>query len=480
VKDSALLFTLGLAIRVVLIHLHPIVFGGDTILRLVNRDRILMSYQLPLLQALIYGISRFTHDVLAIRYLMAILGAGAGVAFYWLARQFVDRPAALGAALLFVSNPFLIELSIVPYQEVLMLGLVAAAFAFYFAEHRAAASIALGLACFTRFEAWAACPILIFRGTGLQPVRAQAKGLCHRILLYGWAPLVWIAAHIGLASAGSFVIEPPHSIARLMRIVYLGWITVKNVPPPALALVALGVFTAWKLRDRRLTALAAFFALFLASILCSAHGVSPDPERFVTSREATLCISAAIFLAGFALLRWPLQRWQKMRAALVALGFVWGVWDAHRFLVRDTSDPHVQLGYRLAGYLDANLKGNERVVILAPPVPPELVSMYLDKVAQLGGDLERARRNLADSETTPPDYQRTLAHSRLGKSRILSLAGNVYGAPPDLPAGVEWAALWSDFQPSNAVEAQFRASLAGKTPVETLRAGPLTIAVYRL
>ena len=224
----AAIFTLGLTVRVALIHLHPIVFGGDSVVRLMNRDRILLSYQLPLLQALLHAVSLVTDDLLAYRYLMAVIGALAGVGFLAVAGCILSRDAALVAALLFASNPFLIELSIVPYQEVLSLAGLFFAFRYLFGEETAKASVCFGLACLTRYEAWTAGPLLVWaywsRTGRSTPAAVRA------MLLFGWAPAAWMVFHQGISPGGTFVVEAPLSAARLFRYVYLGWITLKNGP----------------------------------------------------------------------------------------------------------------------------------------------------------------------------------------------------------------------------------------------------------
>jgi Gpi18-like mannosyltransferase len=159
-RSAAIVFLAGFVIRVMFIQFYPQVFGGDSVLRIMNRDHVLLSYQLPLLQSIVYAVSKGGGNLTAIRYAMALIGAFAGVSFFLLMRHFVDERKALWAALLFATNPFLMQLSIVPYQEVLMLGLVLLAFHFYCARNSAGASISLGLACLTRYEAWAACPVL--------------------------------------------------------------------------------------------------------------------------------------------------------------------------------------------------------------------------------------------------------------------------------------------------------------------------------
>lgn len=442
----AIVFAAGLGVRLWLIHAFPIVFGGDTILRLANRDRILLAYQLPLLQSLIWGLSQITTDLWATRLLMALIGAAAGVGFYLLAAHFVDRARASWAALLLTTNPFLIELSIVPYQEVLMLAALCFAFHFYLARRLPAASVALGLACLTRYEAWAACPVLALAHAGL------TRRLPVSALLFGWAPLGWIVLHLGLSPGGTFVAEWPATFGRLVRYLYLAWITLKNTPAPVWVLAAFGLLE--RPHDRRLRTLAVFFVLFLLSIPFSAHGESPDPERRVTAREATLWIAAVAMAAGFARTRWL--------AWIAALGIAWGVFDAHRFLRRDTSEPHLRLSYRLARYIDGAVRERETAVILARPMPPELMRNYLDKVARRGGEpaLRQARRVLESMDTSPPDYQRTLVHSRIGRHRLLSRP-----AP-----GAAWWFVWSD--------APNPPPASGMKQVETLSEGALRVVVY--
>ena len=86
------IFVLGLLVRIAFIHLHPAIYGGDTLVRIMNADRVLLAYQLPLLQLLIYLINRVSSDPLLIRYLMSLIGALAGVAFFLLsASWWIDR-----------------------------------------------------------------------------------------------------------------------------------------------------------------------------------------------------------------------------------------------------------------------------------------------------------------------------------------------------------------------------------------------------
>jgi hypothetical protein len=140
-----------------------------------------------------------------------------------------------------------------------------------------------------------------------------AWNIARALLMFGWAPFAWIIYRGGLAPTGSYVIESHVTAARLIRWIYLAYITLKFTP---IVVVALGLFGLWLLwRDRwmnRLWPLVAFFTLFTIAILFSAHGDLPDPERRIAAREATLWIAAVSFLAAIALdtlpryrVRWP-------------------------------------------------------------------------------------------------------------------------------------------------------------------------------
>src|SRR5262249_48701026 len=140
----------ALALRLWLIFQFPIVFGGDSMLRLMHRDEVLLSYQLPLLQCFIWALSRFTTGALPVRLMMAVIGALAAVAFYYLAAELAGPRAALAGAILFATNPYITPVSIVPYQEILLLATLFGAFYFFFRKRWAASAVFLALACFTR------------------------------------------------------------------------------------------------------------------------------------------------------------------------------------------------------------------------------------------------------------------------------------------------------------------------------------------
>jgi hypothetical protein len=453
-------FLIGFGLAASIILTNPVIFGGDTLLRLMNRDHLLMGHQLPMLQVLIAAVTKISADPIWVRYLDAVISAIAGVGFFWMIRDLYGEQWAFPAALLFVSNPFFLALSTVPFQEMLMLAGLLLAFHFFYTEKWLAASLALAVACLTRYEAWAACPVLAVAYIWYKD--RSVIGWLKAAALFGWMPVVWILAKHGLSSPGHFVIESSLTIWRLQRYVYLGWITVKNTQITVLLLAVVGAWRLYKnraLMDWRLVIQIAFVALFLISIPFSAHGVLPDPERYVTSREAAIPIYSVILISVVGLSKWPRWTW-----TIVAVSVVLGAIGGHLYVWRETSKPDHQLSYQLAKYLDSKMAAGERALILSRPITVDMLQGYLTKAQQTGGEegLRQARLELQQADLRGTDYARTVVHSHLSRDRLL--------APP---AGCgEWVAVWSDY-PDAARE------LAGAQPVDVLRSGPMSVTILR-
>src|SRR5258708_21875922 len=80
-----------------------------------------MGHQMPMLQVFIAAATRISADPAVVRYMMAVIGALAGIGFYRVVGDLFGERWAVPAALLFVTNPFFLALSTVPYQESLMM-----------------------------------------------------------------------------------------------------------------------------------------------------------------------------------------------------------------------------------------------------------------------------------------------------------------------------------------------------------------------
>ncbi len=490
---AAIVFGTALLVRLWIIHAYPIIFGGDSIVRLYYHDRVLLSYQLPMLQGAVHFIMGLTDDPLCIRYFTALAGAGASVGFYYLCTRLLGRTSALAPAVWFAIHPFVVAYSTVPYQEILMLAGLFFAFVFFFDERWWLASLWLGFACLSRYEAWGAAAILA-GAYWLQHDRKTSEAL-KAVCLFGWAPLLWIAYHQGLSPSGSFVLDAAFNWDRLWRYVYLGYITVKDTPFPVFILAGFGVWQVWRQRlwnSPRYAALAIFVAAFGIAILFSGHGERDQPDRWVTAREAHILFAATVFLAGLGF-----SRIRRGRAAIWIACVAVGLFMADRFVARETSDPHLQLSYSLATWIDSNVDEAEQVVILTAPLPDNASEGFLNNAERTGGSPGRrqALALLADINPAPPDFQRTVVHSRLGLAQLHNLStvplperdrtafadetrrlhgDRLLTRPPD------WVAVWSDFKPTTDAETEIINLIVIDQPVHTLTEGALSVQIFRL
>ena len=456
---AAAVFVFGLALRLVLIDRFPLIFGGDPMGRMLHRTRILVSHHLPLLQIAVAAVSQITLNYVAVMIAMAAICELVGVAFYLLARDFFDERTALPAGLMMTAEPMVAAHSIVPYQESLMLACVLFAFHFFYAERYAWASVWLALGCVTRYESWIAAPVLAVAFILKRGI--NAKNVVKGAALFGWAPVAWMIFRRGLAPEGSYVIEPVFEPARLVRWIYLGYITAKFTPVIVLALAAAGLWFLWRDRAKwifRLWPLMAFVLMFTVAVLFSAHGVQPDPVRRVASREAHFWMAAVVLLAAIALENVP-----RYRTAIAVVAIAFGVWGTYQYVARENSDPRLQLSYRLANFFDRELQSGERALILAPPWDRALFDFYLQRARETGGEAgyQAAVRNLEETaDQSPPDYQRMLIHSRFDRSRLVDQAA----------VCTPWVAVWSDYSPSPHDL---------PPPVEVLRAGALSVRISK-
>ena len=142
--------------------------------------------------------------------------------------------------------------------------------------------------------------------------------------------------------------------------------------------------------------------LFLVAILFSGHGDRDNPDRWVSAREAHILFAATAFLAGPGF-----SRIRRGRTAIWIACVAIGLLMADRFVARETSEPHLQLSYALAEWIDDNVGEEEQVVILTAPLPDDAGQRFLDN-AQRSGDAPGLRQTLellADIDPAPPDFQ---------------------------------------------------------------------------
>ncbi len=438
-QHIAFVVAVSLVVRLYLIYRYPIIFGNDTIARLAKANHIVLS-----------------HNLLLVRWFMAVVGSVAGAGFYLLLSDLVVPSVALDGSLFFATSPFILANSVVPYQEILMLAGLVFAFHFAFTERWDLASLSLGVACLTRYEAWLACPILAGayawkRGAG---PRSALVGLA----LFGWAPLGWIAYNRGITPTGSYAIEWSSNPERLLRWAHLGAVTLRYAGLPTLALAVGGMVVFWKRRLFTRPAyrmLTAYLVLFLVAILFSAMGYGQNPERTVTEREAHIPLVAVTLLAALGLSPLP-----RLRHGVAALGAIVGLVMADRYVRHQTSEPHLALSYRVARYLDREVPAGVQVL----------------------QDLDMAK---------PADYERILVHSRLGEDRLQSYATLALGRYADSATTSTsdstvlfrhplWIVLWSNFVPTNALETRLQAEAVVAQPVQVFQQDSVSVQLYSL
>ena len=478
----------GGALRVWLVWQFPVIFGSDSLLRLVHSDRIHFMQHLPLLQTLIYLWSKVSGEVWVMRLLMAAIGTACGCAFYAMSRHLLDQRAAFYGALIITTQPFITAHSVEPYQESLMLTCLLAAFASSFGQRALPAGIWLGLACLTRYEAWVACPVLLVvyvkrRGINWQTVLKGA-------LLFGWAPLAWIAWHGNLSPSGTYLLDINLKFDRFYRWVYLAWISVKTTPIPALLAVPLGLWVIYKkkwISRRSWVSWLAFSAVFLLSLLFSGHGVRDQPDRFVTPREAHLLLVTLAIIAGVGLAAIPRV---STEAALICVLF--GAIQSHRTLQAYNRDPALALSYLSARFCNANVGKEERVVVLAKPI---LESAFHKALAAAERSSETdGRKNMlaqwARITVAPEEYTRTLVHSKFDADQLQSwytipLSGKdavtfqSLMPKPKPHKQPQWVLLWDDFTASNPREEHLHRQLKTLKPHSNLQVGTRTVTIYK-
>jgi len=494
-------FLLGLLVRIALIHVHPAIYGGDAVARIMNADRVLLAYQLPLLQLLIYLVNRVSSDPLLIRYLMSTIGALAGAGFYLFSDTLLDRPAARLASLFFVLNPFLLVHSIVPYQEILMLLLLCLGLYCMLRPDRSScpsgralarhsmkrsvppwtngdlrevheiedpkklpltpsfskegklhsqssigwASLFLGLACLTRYEAW-----VITAAAGLYYVRLQLsahsssgywRSLAKTTALFGWSPLLWILLHRGVSPQGTYVLEGPVVWSRLWRIPYVTTMALVHAGPIVCVLAVLGLLSFRRLsllKNPGIQMVLAAAVLLMLSLVFSAHGVAPDPQRYVTDREAHWFVLFPFWAAALGLSDLKHRRIPRTEAShprseatltmrigiyylTMFLAVLWGVVQTDRYIKRLLIDQNLTLDYAVAQHLEKHLPPGSKALVFAKPLPRGATQEYFDKVYFQGGPeaLDAARRQLAELNSGPLDYSRVAVNTRRRRQQIL-------------------------------------------------------------
>jgi len=497
VRDALWISAAILALHLVLARSYPVIYGGDTIVRLVNLPRISISYQLPLFQLLLRAAVGASRGPFAVWFLMGSLAALGGAGLYALVREITaDRGAAVAAALFYATHPFLLYYSRVPYQESLVAALVFWGFYFLFSAcgpRPLPSSLALGLAALTRYEAWLASALAAafyaLRG------RPTAKASLAAAALFGWGPALWIAWNGGISPPGTYLLDGSVTLERLYRPYFIVKTAVWWSAAGFTALAVMGIAAMLadrKLRnDPRLRWLLLFAALSLALLVFSGHGVAPDPARLVTEREAfvPLGILALCSGVGAAALAAQIQRalprmGRAVAAAVVCVVAAAGLVRAQGRIAAANLEPELRTDYEVARHLQSR---GAAAIVLARPLPSEEIDRYLRRAEELRGPEGRraAERVLAGMETTPFDYQRVVVHSWLGKERVFS-SGAARGLDRAALESflrerrIERAVVFSDFRPEAEYERILLELVSGRAPEAEIRHGAKGARIYPL
>jgi len=186
-------FCVALGVRLVLIWTYPDNFSMDGYQRWAGRDHILVQDWLPATQALVHSVAALGGDILAMRIVMAIVGALAVMAGALVAREIGGLLAGWIFIPLSLFGPFL-TWSVVPYQEGAYLLTALGAVGLVLRGRRLAwaredrrwiwVDLLAGLAPLVRYEGW------IFLGLYLLWRRDK------RALRAAWGAVLWLGIKV--------------------------------------------------------------------------------------------------------------------------------------------------------------------------------------------------------------------------------------------------------------------------------------------
>lgn len=201
-----------------LIQSYPVVYWGDAHIRLALRDQLLVGHWLPLIQGVVFGVSKISTGLVVLRGALSLIALGSLGGMYRLAGRLFSPAVGLIAAALLATNLMFAALATVPYPDVLFAGLIFIALECLdepdSPRRRAAGLIALNLACLARYEGWMLAGMFIVESAvgsfRSKPWRAAVLQTLKTTLSCSLAPLAWLA--FGVSQAGG-------PIARLKAVV---------------------------------------------------------------------------------------------------------------------------------------------------------------------------------------------------------------------------------------------------------------------
>jgi hypothetical protein len=439
-RDYLLIATVVVGLYSVLMIRYPIIYGADTIARLITFPKILNGHQLPLLQMLIYLALSFAYHPAAVFLLMALISAAACTGLYALTYQLSGhRVAGFLAATFYATHAFILYYSRVPYQESLLVAGTTWGFYWVFRDSstfsRVCAALWVGIACLSRYEGWivalSAAVFEILRSRR-QEGRFSYRSLSLALLAFGWAPVLWIVLNHDLSPPGTYVLDLALGLKRLYRPYFIAksalWWTESIVALFALIGLLYTMVHESTRKDARLHAVSGFLAMYFLALLFSGHGIDPDPERILTEREAFVPITMLLLYGGFGVSSLV----QAFRALGVNRAFV-SAMVAIIAVVASCYGLHTALGRIAQSNVDNELKtdfevarllSHERAasLLLAAPIPLQPIQAYVENVARWSGarGAAAAEELLRHAETTPLDYQRVVVYSWMPREKLIS------------------------------------------------------------
>lgn len=420
-RDLIAIFALGLLFRLALLLLLPVPYGNDAAGRLYFRDSIFTWHWLPVTQALVYLPFAATQSVFSIRLIFAIAGSLAAVAFAFYLQTLASRRAAVIGGALFAINAHTIFLSLMPYQEIVFLGLLFGSLAFLGRAQDSTRNFIVGaalygLACLTRYEAWFILPALwlvgIWPALRSRRISIVIKSAAQYLVGLGWGPALWLLInwqHWGSPTAflfhradQAFYAWSPHGeIARIVE--YLGtmlyWLLRFGSPLILFALPGLAVF--WKNRKTLLPVLwpalllLALVSLFLIFVAGKEFATA---NRFAIIPLGILLIFTALGIENFLdriakSSHWLLQKIMRpvaKKIIAVAVLTVLLFYGAMPVVQANQLAAHRE-PYEIAQFLQDHLARTESALVVAASHEGEVPMPYQRIFGQLEFDKEQLR-----------------------------------------------------------------------------------------
>ena len=418
-QNLLLIFVVAFLFRLALLILFPVPCGNDAAGRLYFRDTLWIGHWLPLTQALVYVGFAATQSVVFVRLVFIIITSLSAVAFTFYLQLFATHRAALIGGLLFAANPLLVFLSLMPYQEVMFIGLLLGGLAFFHkadveGEHSwnyLVGSFLYGLACLTRYEAWLILPALFIANVWRSIASCSLRSIFFVTLKSAmgllWGPVLWMIINwLKWGSPTAFLFHrPDHEFyawaphGEIMRIIaYIGmmiyWLA--RFGSPLILLAALGIGKFWKNRKTMFPVLwpaMLLLAMVLIFLIFIAGKEFATANRFASLPLAIMLIFVALGADEV------INRFEKSKATWVeklkrpaiettvfALAIILLLLYGAVPVVSGNRHPDYREPYEVAMFIKEHLSQNERAVIVGESIAGAVPMAYQRVFGQLSFD----------------------------------------------------------------------------------------------